>query len=191
MSKQFSNQDRKNLLGVLLISYGNERERLIKAIERYHRALHEAAMYASQNTKEDPTLGDLSLHDLILYRLNRIEQDTIEVAPMRWLEESFRLTSEQVQEIVEEVEEKRRQDRLTYLATMPYKEYLLTPEWQARRLRILERDGYRCQLCNATNTTFNVHHKTYARRGNEDDTDLITLCQDCHSIFHENSRLAE
>lgn len=81
-----------------------------------------------------------------------------------------------------------REARLQELHSMPYHTYLQTPEWKERRLLILERDGYRCQICNSPDR-LNVHHRDYTRRGYENDTDLTTLCQGCHQVFHENSRL--
>lgn len=81
--------------------------------------------------------------------------------------------------------------RIAVLRTMPYREYLQTPEWQDRRMRAMKRAGFRCQVCNAYGVRLNVHHRTYERRGHEDDRDLITLCEDCHAIFHENGSLAE
>lgn len=80
--------------------------------------------------------------------------------------------------------------RITELRTMPYREYLQSPEWQERRKQAMKRAGFRCQICNAYGVRLNVHHRTYERRGNEDNRDLITLCEDCHATFHENGRLA-
>jgi len=80
--------------------------------------------------------------------------------------------------------------RIMQLRTMPYREYLQTPEWQERRKRAMKKAGFRCQVCNAYGVRLNVHHRTYERRGNENDRDLITLCEDCHTTFHENGRLA-
>lgn len=74
--------------------------------------------------------------------------------------------------------------RLEELRTMPYREYLKTPEWQATRERKLKRARYRCELCFKAGK-LNVHHKTYERRGNEDDRDLIVLCGTCHAKFHD------
>lgn len=82
-------------------------------------------------------------------------------------------------------------DRLRELATMPYYDYLQTPEWAERRKRAMKRAGYRCQVCNAYGVQLNTHHRTYERRGNEWDKDLITLCRTCHEIFHQNGQLAE
>ena len=75
----------------------------------------------------------------------------------------------------------RRQDALR---TMPYRLYLETPEWQERAARARELAGHRCQLCNRSGA-LDVHHRTYARRGAEPDSDLVALCRTCHSFFHE------
>ena len=82
--------------------------------------------------------------------------------------------------------EKRKKE----LHTMPYKDYLQTPEWQERRKRSMRKAGYSCQMCNAHGVRLNVHHRTYERRGYEDDGDLITLCAPCHTIFYEKGKLA-
>jgi hypothetical protein len=70
------------------------------------------------------------------------------------------------------------------LRGMPYKEYLLTPEWQARRTAALERALYRCQVCNRGRCELHVHHRTYERRGAELPSDLIVLCARHHALFH-------
>ncbi len=80
-------------------------------------------------------------------------------------------------------------ERLAELRAMPYEEYLTTPEWQATRKRILKRDNYQCQGCHAKHVALNVHHYTYERLGCEEDTDLVTLCVDCHEELHR--RLAD
>jgi len=89
-----------------------------------------------------------------------------------------------------QLEQERRAQRLNELRTMPYCEYLQTPEWAERRKRAMKRAGYRCQVCNAYGVQLNTHHRTYERRGNERDGDLITLCRACHEIFHANGQLA-
>jgi 5-methylcytosine-specific restriction endonuclease McrA len=73
--------------------------------------------------------------------------------------------------------------RVWYLRTMPYQEYLQTPEWKAIREKKLKESGFRCQLCNQSGE-LNVHHRTYERRGNEELQDLIVLCRGCHETFH-------
>ncbi len=84
-----------------------------------------------------------------------------------------------------EAEREARRERLHLLRTMPYIEYLQTPEWQTKRHGKLRSAGFRCELCNTGNTVLDVHHRTYERRGNEYYKDLIVLCRDCHARFHD------
>ena len=73
------------------------------------------------------------------------------------------------------------------LKYMPYKEYLQTEFWDKQRKGALKRALFRCQLCNkgkAARVTLDVHHRTYERRGRESPEDLIVLCRNCHSNFH-------
>jgi hypothetical protein len=66
---------------------------------------------------------------------------------------------------------------------MTYKEKLLDPRWQKKRLEILQRDNFTCQMCGDTKSTLQVHHKLYIK-GNDPweypNLMLITLCGDCH-----------
>lgn len=65
---------------------------------------------------------------------------------------------------------------------MKYSEKLRDPRWQKRRLRIMERDNWRCQVCFDDESTLHVHHVWYAGRDPWDGPDeaLITLCHECH-----------
>lgn len=65
---------------------------------------------------------------------------------------------------------------------MKYSEKLRDPRWQRRRLQIMERDNWRCQLCFDDESTLHVHHVWYAGRDPWDAPDeaLITLCHECH-----------
>ena len=68
-----------------------------------------------------------------------------------------------------------------------YSELLLDPRWQRKRLEILNRDGFSCTSCEATDKTLHVHHKKYkkgAKPWEYDNDDLHTLCKDCHSNNH-------
>jgi 5-methylcytosine-specific restriction endonuclease McrA len=76
-------------------------------------------------------------------------------------------------------------DRRDLVRKMPYADYLHSPEWQTTRVAALKRARYACQLCRATNTTLDVHHNTYERRGHELPTDLIVLCRGCHGKHHD------
>ncbi len=69
---------------------------------------------------------------------------------------------------------------------MPYREYLATPEWDARRRAAYRRAGYRCQLCGESGVELHAHHRGYERRGRPgEDDDLIALCSRCHKRAHE------
>ena len=83
-----------------------------------------------------------------------------------------------------------RKVRLAELKSMPYREYLQSPEWQATRQRALKRANYRCQVCNGGGR-LDVHHRTYVRRGEEAATDVIVLCRDCHALYHDDGRMPE
>jgi 5-methylcytosine-specific restriction endonuclease McrA len=83
----------------------------------------------------------------------------------------------------------RRAVRLQQLRTMPYSEYLRTPEWDETRRAALKRARYRCQVCNRGQTVLDVHHRTYERRGDELARDLIVLCRDCHRTFHAGGKM--
>lgn len=87
-------------------------------------------------------------------------------------------------------EQRSREERKRLLRSMPYRDYLKTPEWSAKRADALRRSLYRCQTC-AVGGELHVHHRTYARRGDELASDLVVLCADCHRIFHEHRSLAD
>lgn len=70
-----------------------------------------------------------------------------------------------------------------------YKAYLRSSRWLQLRGDMLETAGHRCQVCNRPGL-LNVHHRTYERIGVESPEDLIVLCEPCHTLFHENGRLA-
>lgn len=58
-------------------------------------------------------------------------------------------------------------------------------EWASRREAVLHRDNYTCQICGKKHTRLEVHHIIYrSNGGTNDETNLITLCEDCHSDVH-------
>ncbi len=66
---------------------------------------------------------------------------------------------------------------------MNYKEKLLDPRWQKKRLEILSRDEFTCQSCLDKTKTLHVHHVDYLPKTEPweyDNAYLITLCEDCH-----------
>jgi hypothetical protein len=69
------------------------------------------------------------------------------------------------------------------LRTMPYSDYLRTPEWTERRRSAVRRAGQACQTCGGQGR-LHVHHRTYERRGEELADDLTVLCENCHLAVH-------
>jgi 5-methylcytosine-specific restriction endonuclease McrA len=72
-----------------------------------------------------------------------------------------------------------------------YKEKFKDPRWQKKRLKILERDQWKCVNCLDQEEFLHVHHLTYEpeRYGNPwdyPDGFLIVLCETCHQAAHEN-----
>ena len=53
--------------------------------------------------------------------------------------------------------------------------------------RILERDGWRCQVCGSMQN-LQVHHlKLRSRSGGDEEQNLITLCAECHERVHRKA----
>lgn len=64
-----------------------------------------------------------------------------------------------------------------------YSELLKDPRWQEKRLRVFERDGFKCTECTGPDT-LHCHHKKYMP-GKPWDIDmeyLVTLCEGCHDL---------
>ncbi len=64
-----------------------------------------------------------------------------------------------------------------------YREKLEDPRWQKLKAQILERDGWKCRVCEDTETRLDVHHRIYF--GGRDPWDyphwnFATLCKHCH-----------
>ena len=58
--------------------------------------------------------------------------------------------------------------------------------YSSRKEAILKRDKYACQICSKKHTRLEVHHIVYrSQGGTNDESNLITLCKDCHSRVHD------
>lgn len=69
---------------------------------------------------------------------------------------------------------------------MTYKQQLLTPEWRAKRAKILKRDNYCCTKCSSKHR-LQIHHKYYnlnKKAWEYPNKALITLCETCHEKEH-------
>jgi hypothetical protein len=62
-------------------------------------------------------------------------------------------------------------------------EYYKTDEWKKLRLLVLNRDKYICQGC-LKNQATEVHHQSYLHFKKEFMFELISLCNHCHSRYH-------
>lgn len=69
-----------------------------------------------------------------------------------------------------------------------YKQKLQDPQWQKKRLTIMERDQWACRGCGDKESMLCVHHLEYKRGANPweyPDDKLVTLCPGCHEDEHE------
>lgn len=76
---------------------------------------------------------------------------------------------------------------------MTYSEKLKSPNWQKKRLEILNRDEFCCQSCYDDKSTLHVHHMHYFPNSEPweiADNYLITLCEECHQSETENYKNA-
>lgn len=74
-----------------------------------------------------------------------------------------------------------------HMGTMTYREQLLHPNWQRKRLEILQRDRYECTNCGDAEKTLHVHHRLYIKGRmvwEYENDELTTLCADCHKTEH-------
>jgi hypothetical protein len=57
--------------------------------------------------------------------------------------------------------------------------------WNVRTY-VIYRDNHQCQYCKKTNIPLNVHHIKSRKDGGTDKPDnLITLCEECHQLYHK------
>lgn len=70
-----------------------------------------------------------------------------------------------------------------------YIELLKDPRWQKKRLEIMERDDWKCTMCEDEGRTLHVHHCYYERDKmpwEYPSRSLVTLCEDCHFFETKN-----
>lgn len=63
--------------------------------------------------------------------------------------------------------------------------YLRSHAWQQRRVGVLRRNAFKCQLC-GTDKNLDVHHVDYLHVGAERIQDLRCLCRACHKQAHDD-----
>lgn len=72
-----------------------------------------------------------------------------------------------------------------------YSEDLRNPLWQKKRLQILDRDDFTCQICGHKDKPLHVHHFYYEnglKPWEYSDSDMITLCEECHKAEHKSRK---
>jgi len=66
-----------------------------------------------------------------------------------------------------------------------YAEYLASPQWKALRAHVMDRCGGLCEGCRE-NAAEDVHHLTYQHIRREFAFELVGLCRECHTRWHED-----
>jgi hypothetical protein len=75
---------------------------------------------------------------------------------------------------------------------MNYRQKLLDPRWQKKRLQVLEKSKWQCEICFDDEKTLHVHHKMYFTGRDPweyDDDQLAVLCESCHELHHSKNDL--
>jgi hypothetical protein len=67
-----------------------------------------------------------------------------------------------------------------------YERYLDSPEWKAKRARVLDRAKGTCEGC-LEKTATQVHHPTYKHIKCEFMFELIAVCDGCHARLHDDN----
>jgi 5-methylcytosine-specific restriction endonuclease McrA len=77
---------------------------------------------------------------------------------------------------------------VVFLIMSTFKKQYESPKWQKKRLEIMKRDDFTCQLCGATDKQLDVHHIYYEKDKmiwELDNECYVTLCKDpCHKEAH-------
>lgn len=79
------------------------------------------------------------------------------------------------------------QDPIILLSNFRFQKhmYLQSDIWKAKRKARLQYDSYTCQHCGQSHH-LQVHHvRGYDLIPNEPISDLLTLCENCHTALHE------
>ena len=80
------------------------------------------------------------------------------------------------------------------MTKLTYSEQLRHPNWQRKRLEVMEAAAFSCEICGDTETTLNVHHRRYVKgrmAWEYENAELRCLCQPCHAHGHEHRDLLE
>lgn len=70
---------------------------------------------------------------------------------------------------------------------MEWREQYKHPNWQRKRMEVLDVSGFKCQRCGDTETQIHVHHKRYVKGRMVWEygiDELEVLCDTCHEVSH-------
>lgn len=62
-----------------------------------------------------------------------------------------------------------------------------SPQWQKKRLEVMELANWKCECCTTESRQLHVHHITYSkdkRLWDYDNTNFKCVCDDCHEKMH-------
>ena len=65
-----------------------------------------------------------------------------------------------------------------------YEAYLASDLWRRIRARVMKRDGHACVRCAGGADLVHLRRYTKAVLDGEDDSQLVSLCDDCHRTVH-------
>lgn len=81
-----------------------------------------------------------------------------------------------------------------HMGKMSYGEQLKHPNWQRKRLEVLDSAKWACVACGDGESTLHVHHKRYVKgrmAWEYEAHELQALCEECHSGLHEHRELLD
>jgi len=79
--------------------------------------------------------------------------------------------------------QKNYKDVIYNLKSLDYQDYLKTNHWKHFVEECKKFFNNKCQIC-GNKEKLQVHHNNYKNRGRETFNDVVLLCKDCHSKFH-------
>lgn len=70
------------------------------------------------------------------------------------------------------------------LSKEKYQEYLNSTLWKFTKAQAIKKVRGHCPICGCAHKPFVVHHLTYERITKEDKSDVVALCENCHTSVH-------
>lgn len=74
---------------------------------------------------------------------------------------------------------------------MTYSEQLKHPNWQRKRLEIMQRDDFMCRMCGDSEVTLHIHHRSYEKgrmAWDYPNENFCTLCEGCHKLVTDTNK---